>query len=358
MAEHRWGAMNILMRLKHKIREKFFWDRIIVDPDPPDTSMQSSVTSGHESGTTQLPTHPHVQFYDAMDGSEPQYHQTFTQMMLQGGESSMLEHPQQGINRPEAFLTLADFDMDEEQLQEPWPPRDVYYGATMAGPDYAESGWKEEYVDSRMELPEDQNNSASTSQLGRVETAEMMDTGESSASAAAVALQPSQWQQIMRLRQYLEIDDGVERAGAGWRVVLNIVSAFRRISGLVRVRRLQRITSGQSAVSTPRRVGQGTRYKGIRQRNGKWVSEIRIGGTPEKVWLGSFNTAKEAALAFDAGKHHCGTRRSSTFNFADSPRLLGNPESLSHLSSVERRTRIQRLAEDHARAYGGRADIR
>jgi hypothetical protein len=98
-------------------------------------------------------------------------------------------------------------------------------------------------------------------------------------------------------------------------------------------------------------------YRGIRQRGGKWVSEIRIGGTQEKVWLGSYNTEKEAALAFDAGHHHCCLKRAKGFNFADSPRLLGVPQSFAHLSSTERRAKVKELAEDHARAYGS-ADIR
>ena len=115
----------------------------------------------------------------------------------------------------------------------------------------------------------------------------------------------------------------------------------------------------ETAPTTSRRIksGEVTKYKGIRPRNGKWVSEIRIGGTLEKVWLGSYNTEKEAALAFDAGKHHCSLKKAKGFNFADSPRLLGAPQSFSHLSAPERRTMIQRLAEDHARAYGS-ADIR
>jgi len=134
--------------------------------------------------------------------------------------------------------------MDDEQ--QPWSPsaaemdqqRGLPYSTTTAAvPGYADYGCQEEYVDARMELPEDQNNfsDATTSQLGRVETTEMMDTGESSATA----LQPAQWQQIMLWRQFFEID-GTVQAGTGWRVVLSIVSAFRRLSGLVRMRRSQR----------------------------------------------------------------------------------------------------------------------
>jgi EREBP-like factor len=42
-------------------------------------------------------------------------------------------------------------------------------------------------------------------------------------------------------------------------------------------------------------------YRGVRQRTrGKFVAEIRdLGKKGTKVWLGTFNTIKEAALAYD-----------------------------------------------------------
>lgn len=95
-------------------------------------------------------------------------------------------------------------------------------------------------------------------------------------------------------------------------------------------------------------------YKGVRRRNGKWVSEIRVGQTNEKVWLGSYDTEKEAALAFDAGKYHCSSKRSRSFNFPDSPRLLGPVINLKDLSSKDRKKTIQQVAENHAKNCASR----
>ncbi|KAG6388908.1 hypothetical protein SASPL_150344 [Salvia splendens] len=42
------------------------------------------------------------------------------------------------------------------------------------------------------------------------------------------------------------------------------------------------------------------KYKGVRRRKwGKWVSEIRVPGTQERLWLGSYATAEAAAVAHD-----------------------------------------------------------
>ncbi|MBA0547727.1 hypothetical protein Goshw_012352 [Gossypium schwendimanii] len=72
-----------------------------------------------------------------------------------------------------------------------------------------------------------------------------------------------------------------------------------------------------------------SRFKGVRKRKwGKWVSEIRLPNSRERIWLGSYDTAEKAARAFDAALF-CLRGRSAKFNFPDNPPEIAGGTSLS-----------------------------
>ncbi|KNA07212.1 hypothetical protein SOVF_173960 [Spinacia oleracea] len=67
------------------------------------------------------------------------------------------------------------------------------------------------------------------------------------------------------------------------------------------------------------KVDNSIKYKGVRKRKwGKWVSEIRLPNSRERIWLGSYDSAEKAARAFDAAQF-CLRGKSANFNFPDNP---------------------------------------
>ncbi|XP_038886511.1 ethylene-responsive transcription factor ERF017-like [Benincasa hispida] len=62
-----------------------------------------------------------------------------------------------------------------------------------------------------------------------------------------------------------------------------------------------------------------TKYRGVRRRKwGKWVAEIRLPNSRDRIWLGSYDSPEKAARAFDAALF-CLRGPHAKFNFPDQP---------------------------------------
>ncbi|KAL0013460.1 hypothetical protein SO802_000529 [Lithocarpus litseifolius] len=83
------------------------------------------------------------------------------------------------------------------------------------------------------------------------------------------------------------------------------------------------------------RGNSGCNYRGLRQRTwGKWVAEIREPNRGEKLWLGSFDTADNAASAYDeAARAIYGA--SARLNFPESVSIASGPTPAGFEASAD-----------------------
>lgn len=98
-----------------------------------------------------------------------------------------------------------------------------------------------------------------------------------------------------------------------------------------------------STLQKPRAKRTNGPYRGVWKRNDKWVSEIRIPKTNEKIWLGSHDSAVKAAKAYDAAMY-CIHGAGELFNFPNNRRPQLADHQIGSLSADE----IQRIAREFA----------
>ncbi len=90
-------------------------------------------------------------------------------------------------------------------------------------------------------------------------------------------------------------------------------------------------------------------YRGIRlHKTKKWVTEIRPTREKSTIWLGSYQTPRAAARAFDVGTFYCNKKRKHDYNFPDSIDHLPPRDEIDRLPPPQRKIQIQNLANEVA----------